>query len=180
MNPINVLIAKLDQSSLWQKEVILKRNEYLVVQGDVNSDLFHILEGTLRIFIMDDDEEHIVRFGYENDLVIALDCFLTSNPTSFYIQAIKKTRLKKLSRSIFEEFIHSSSELSSIWTSLLQSFVHQQIEREFDLLTSSPITRYKRVLLRSPRLFQEIPHKYIASYLRMAPETLSRIKKKMT
>ena len=51
------------------------------------------------------------------------------------------------------------------------------MERERDILTSSPLERYNRVLKRSPLLFQEIPNKYIADYLRMTPETLSRIKK---
>ena len=49
------------------------------------------------------------------------------------------------------------------------------MERELDLLTSSPHERIQRVLKRSPQVFQEIPAKYIASYLRMTPETLSRI-----
>jgi lipocalin len=55
--------------------------------------------------------------------------------------------------------------------------VYQQIEREKDILTASPRERYLRVLKRSPQLFQEIPDKYIANYLRMSPETLSRMKK---
>ena len=60
---------------------------------------------------------------------------------------------------------------------LLEELFAQQIEREIDILTHSPVERYKRVLERSPQLFQEIPAKYIASYLRMTPETLSRIQK---
>jgi len=64
-----------------------------------------------------------------------------------------------------------------IWLEVLNQLIYQQIEREQDLLITSPIERYKRVLQRSPLLFQEIPNKYIASYLRMTPETLSRIKK---
>jgi hypothetical protein len=52
-----------------------------------------------------------------------------------------------------------------------------QLEREVDLLTNDPAERYRRVLNRSPRLFQEVPAKYIANYLRMTPETMSRIKK---
>ena len=59
----------------------------------------------------------------------------------------------------------------------MEQLILQQLEREKDILTSSPIERYKRVLKRSPQLFQEIPNKYIADYLRMTPETLSRIKK---
>ncbi len=51
------------------------------------------------------------------------------------------------------------------------------MEREQDLLINSPEERYRRVLKRSPQLFQEVPHKYIAAYLRMPPETLSRVKK---
>jgi hypothetical protein len=55
--------------------------------------------------------------------------------------------------------------------------IYDQFEREKDILTYSPLKRYQRVLKRSPQLFQEIPNKYIASYLRMSPETLSRLKK---
>jgi hypothetical protein len=51
------------------------------------------------------------------------------------------------------------------------------MEREIDLLTVSSKERYLRVLNRSPKVFQEIPHGLIASYLRMSPETLSRLKK---
>ena len=48
---------------------------------------------------------------------------------------------------------------------------------EIDILTNSPKERYKRVLKRSPQLFQEIPNRHIANYLRMSAETLSRLKK---
>ena len=75
------------------------------------------------------------------------------------------------------EFMQSSPENSTTWQLMLEQLVLQQMERERDILTVSPLERYKRVLKRSPQLFQEIPHKYIASYLRMTPETLSRIKK---
>lgn len=63
------------------------------------------------------------------------------------------------------------------WVNVLQTLSLQQLDREIDLLTTSPKARYERVLERSPRLFQEIPHRYIANYLRMTPETLSRLKK---
>jgi len=53
----------------------------------------------------------------------------------------------------------------------------QQLEREIDLLHPSAKERYKRLAERSPQILQEVPHKYIADYLRMSPETLSRITK---
>jgi hypothetical protein len=50
-----------------------------------------------------------------------------------------------------------------------------KIEREVEMLTYSPDERAQRLMLRSPQLFQIVPKKYIASYLRMKPETLSRV-----
>ena len=64
----------------------------------------------------------------------------------------------------------------TLWQTVTELLIYEQIEREKDILTQSPLARYQRVLKRSPQLFQEIPNKYIASYLRMTPETLSRIK----
>ena len=79
--------------------------------------------------------------------------------------------------TVFFEFINSSSTFQKLWIHILNQLVLQCIDREKDLLTSSPESRYQRVLKRSPQLFQMVPHKYIASYLRMSPETLSRLKK---
>ncbi|TDQ23783.1 Crp/Fnr family transcriptional regulator [Tenacibaculum caenipelagi] len=162
--------------SNWEGEIVLKRNEYLVTKDAINSDLFLVEEGSLRVFI-EDEEEHTIRFGYKNSIITALDSFLTEQPTKFYIQTLKKCRLKKISKKGFTVLMQASEENKKIWEQLLQSFVYQQIEREIDLITYSPQKRFENVLHRSPQVFQEIPLKYIASYLRMTPETLSRILK---
>lgn len=73
--------------------------------------------------------------------------------------------------------VEESEESRQQYSRLLELLITQLIEREIDLLTTSPIERLNRVLLRSPHLFRHIPLKYIASYLRMKPETLSRIRK---
>ncbi|MNY67885.1 hypothetical protein D3C86_2055530 [compost metagenome] len=64
-----------------------------------------------------------------------------------------------------------------LWIKILENLAVQQLEREIDLLKNSPKERYERVLKRSPQLFQESPNRHIANYLRMSPETLSRLKK---
>jgi CRP-like cAMP-binding protein len=97
--------------------------------------------------------------------------------STFIIQAIKKTKVKSISKAAHFKLINSSVPFQKKWNSLLEMLILQQLEREIDLLTSLPIERYKRFLERSTQLFQEIPNKYIADYLRMTPETLSRIKK---
>jgi len=177
MNWVEELKKHIDAAGLWEKEKSLKRNEYLKVKGSTDPYLYYVVSGSLRIFIEDEYEEQTIRFGYQNNFIAALDSFLTGAPSDFYIQAIKQSELKLVSRQRFQEFIRSDVESLFLWQQILEQLVLQCIERERDLLTFSPMERYKRVLARSPQLFQEIPGKYIASYLRMSPETLSRIKK---
>ncbi len=177
MNPISTLIEKLSSLNLWNKTLELKRNEYLKVKGSIDTNLYLIENGAIRIFVLDEYEEHTIRFGYKNNLIAALDSFLSEKPSDLYIQALKHTTLKVMDKSTFVNFVSESTKNTKIWQQILESFALQQMERERDILTTSPLERYNRVLKRSPQLFQEIPNKYIASYLRMTPETLSRIKK---
>lgn len=126
--------------------------------------------------MLDDYEERIIRFGYKDNLLVLLDSFLTAQPSSFYIQAIKKSVLRVVTKQQFDNFLEIERN-GNLWKKILEDLVLQQLEREVDILTNSPKERYERVLKRSPQLFQEIPHRYIANYLRMSPETLSRLKK---
>lgn len=73
--------------------------------------------------------------------------------------------------------VNESDVYAKGYIKLLETLITQQIDREIDLLIISPSERLSRVLERSPQLFQHIPLKYIASYLKMKPETLSRIRK---
>ena len=66
---------------MCKKEIKLKRNDFLVSKGELNSDLFFVDEGSLRVFIDDENEDHTIRFGYKNSIITALDCFLTDAPT---------------------------------------------------------------------------------------------------
>jgi CRP-like cAMP-binding protein len=177
MNPIQTLIDNISNAALWEKEITLERNAYLKVKGSIDTNIYLVVSGSLRIFVIDEFEEHTIRFGYKNNMIAALDSFLNGKPSEFYIQALKKTTVKSISKESYTNFINSSAEMKTLWLAILENFVLQQMERERDILTSSPLERYQRVLQRSPQLFQEIPNKYIASYLRMTPETLSRIKK---
>ena len=177
MNPVSELIRKLDEHNLWQETLSFERNEHIKVHGSTDTNIYYVVSGSLRVYVIDPLEEQTIRFGYPGNVITALDSFITGRPSEFYIQALKKTELKVISKPVFMKFISESPGNQSLWIMLLEALVFQQMERERDLLTSSPVERYKRVLKRSPQVFQEIPHKYIASYLRMTPETLSRIKK---
>lgn len=177
MNPIYILSNQLDELNLWESKISLKRNDFLKMGGSKDTKLYYVLSGSLRMFVMDESEELTIRFGYKDSFVASLDSFISEEESDLYIQAIKGTELKLISKARFMEFVESTPENHKVWIEILTQLIRQQMERERDILTTSPEERYKRVLARSPQLFQEIPLKYIASYLRMTPETLSRIKK---
>lgn len=161
---------------LSEQTITIERNDFLSVKGSISTNVYYVESGSLRVFILEDCEEQIIRFGYTGNLVVALDSFLTGKPSGFYIQAIKKTVVRVITKQQIDDFLKTGTN-SLLWTKILESLVIQQLEREIDILTTSPKERYLRVLHRSPQLFQEIPSRYIANYLRMSAETLSRLKK---
>lgn len=171
------LYSLFEANNLFTKELHLDRNEYLSTSGTIDTDIYFIEEGSLKIYVINDAEEQIIRFGYQNNIIASLDSFLSEKPSDFYIQAIKKSTVKVISKADFMAFLNSDPSYLKLWVAILEDMVLQQMEREKDLLIISPKERYERVLKRSPQLFQEIPNKHIANYLRMKPETLSRLKK---
>ena len=162
-------------SAIATKKVIAK-GDFLIKEGDVEKNLYLVEAGALRVFYLTEFEEMTIRFGYKGAMITSLSSFIKGTPSEFYIDAIRKTTLKVISREHLMRLVNESSENLRQYTALLESLITQQIEREIDLLISSPTERLNRVIKRSPNLFQEIPLKYIASYLRMTPETLSRIR----
>lgn len=171
------MVEKLLQSGIHWEHKDFRRNEFLKISGSTDTQIYFIEKGSVRIFMTDDNEERIIRFGYTGNIIVSLDSFLSGKPSELYIQAIKKTAVKIASKRDFYDFIQSDRKHMEFWMNVLEDLVLQQLEREKDLLINAPKERFERVLKRSPKLFQEVPNKYIANYLRMSPETLSRLKK---
>ncbi len=165
-----------DIIQLSDKTITLNRSEFLCKQGQTNTNIYFIESGSVKMSINLGEEEQIIRFGYRGNLVVALDSLLTGLATQFDIQAIKKCKIKIISKKQLETYLNTENN-RHVWTEILEKLIVQQMEREVDLLTQSPLERFQRVIQRSPQLFQEIPNKYIANYLRMSAETLSRLKK---
>jgi CRP-like cAMP-binding protein len=161
---------------LSDQTITLDRNEFLTTKGGVDTNVYYIESGSLRIFVLDDCKKQVVRFGYKASLIVLMDSFLTGKPSYLFIQAIKKTVLKVITKPQIENFLTTENN-RNLWIKIFENLALQQMEREIDLLTNSPKERYERVLKRSPQLFQEIPNRHIANYLRMSAETLSRLKK---
>jgi CRP-like cAMP-binding protein len=158
------------------EQKILSKGDLLLKEGDIEKNLYLVQTGAIRVFYLSEFEEQTIRFGYKGSLINSLSSFIRAAPSEFYIEAIRKSVIKIISKDNLLKLVHENEESLRQYIKLLEISITQQIDREIDLLISSPSERLKRVLERSPNLFQEIPLKYIASYLRMTPETLSRIR----
>ncbi|MBX7224703.1 MAG: Crp/Fnr family transcriptional regulator [Chitinophagales bacterium] len=161
--------------ALSTKTIIIERNGFVKQAGSVDTNIYFIQSGSVKIYVINDNDEQIIRLGYKGSLIASLDSFFTQKPSIFFIQALKKSVIKVITSAQLNSFLREGNN-GLLWNAILEDLVLQQIEREIDLLTSSPKERFQRVLKRSPQLFQEIPNRYIANYLRMSAETLSRLK----
>lgn len=162
---------------LWMPRTTILRNGFLVRRGEKCPLLFFVESGALRVMYETGEEDFTIRFGYRNSFVSVLPSLLRNVPAEYSIQALKASRVTALHRSHLLQAVAADADLATLWHKAQEQLILEQLEREIDILTPSPGERYRRVLARSPQLFQEIPNKYIASYLRMKPETLSRLKK---
>ena len=150
---------------------------YCIREDKPKPNIYFIAKGSFKICYEIEEQEIIVGFGYENSFVLDLPSFYTSKPSDFYIQAIKECKVWGIRKTDFFEMLDKSLTLSKYWRKRTELIILDLVERELDILTNSPKARYERLFARNPFIFQLIPHKYIAAYLRMTPETLSRLKK---
>lgn len=152
------------------------KREVVLREGEVEKHIYYIESGALRLSLLSEYEDQNIRFGYPGTLIVSLSSYLNGTPSEFSLEAIRKTTVRMIPKEAVEAIISQDHESLIGYTGLLESVVTQQIDREIDLLTVSPSERVRRIMARSPQVFQHIPLKYIASYLRMTPETLSRIR----
>jgi len=142
------------------------------------SPLFLIESGAAHAFIDTPSGRQTIRLGYPGEQLSVLPGFFSASTSAIGIESIRKCEGLTITKAQLDDFLRSSPALFAGYTMQLEQFACDLVVRELDLLEPSPQLRYEAVLKRSPQLFQHIPLRYIASYLRMSPETLSRIRAK--
>ncbi len=157
-----------------------KRNEFILKGGEVHEFSIFVLKGCLRQYLVNESgEESIVYFAEERHFIGDLPSIRNKIVSNYNFQAIEECELLVISSDNWERaFIEfpwwAQAHLTGYqkWATLLQ----QQIS-ERQTLTGE--TRYLNLLKTKPKLFQRVPQHFIASYLGISAETLSRIRKKL-
>ncbi|MDP1745988.1 MAG: Crp/Fnr family transcriptional regulator [Bacteroidota bacterium] len=165
--------------ALWEYKVFA-RNEFILKAGEVPKFSIFVLKGCLRQYIINEKgEESIVYLAEERHFIGDLPAIRSRTISSYNFQAIEECELLTISADNWEQAFAkfpwwTEAHLTGYqkWASMLQ----QQMA---DLHTKTGEVRYLNLLKAKPGLFQRVPQHFIASYLGISPETLSRIRKKI-
>lgn len=157
-----------------------KKGTFLCQYGQVEQYLSIISEGICRGFYSKDSEEVSVAFMFPKDYVSAYYSFLTERPSLMAIQALSSVSVLSISKTDLDRLCDTSKNAERIGRLNAERIYRRKEEREISLLTMSATERYIELMNRHPKLLQEIPLKYIASYLGIQPASLSRIRKQVS
>jgi CRP-like cAMP-binding protein len=158
---------------------IIKKDVILLEEGKVCKYLYFLESGLLRFYISKDGNDITKFFTIAPYFFTSQASFNSGKPATENIQALENAVVWQLSRKQTEElFVLSSwSTFARKITQEVQFFTEQILE---EIQTETAELRYNKMLTQNPELVQRIPLKHLASFLGIAPQSLSRIRKKLS
>ena len=154
-----------------------KKGEFLTKEGSVERFVFLILKGGVRIYCMQNGEELSLDFFLEGSFTNSFMSFLLREKSIVSVQAIFDTKVVRLNVDHIHQLYESSLNINKIGRMFAESLYIRRTKRQLSFITHSAKERYDDLLAEYPEFVQRIPLKYLASYLGINPETLSRIRK---
>lgn len=158
----------------------LRKRQYLLQEGNVCKYLTFIAKGLLRTYNVDDKgDEHMSVFGWEGWWLSDFNSFLTGEPAVFNIDAIEDSELLMISKENYEALTLAVPIMDRYFRILYQNSIVTKERRLMSSITHSAEEKYVKLAESNPKMIERVPQNLIASYLGIAPETLSRIKKNL-
>ena len=156
------------------------KKEFLLQEGQVCNKVSFVNNGCMRLFYNVEGVENTVQFFFGNSWYTDYTSFLTGKPTIENMQALETCEVVQFKR----ENLYRLYELYPIFDRVGRVFAENaflSLSRLNQMLTNeTPEQRYLNLLKQRPEIVQQIPQHYIASYLGVKPESLSRIRKRIS
>ncbi|WP_316806789.1 Crp/Fnr family transcriptional regulator [Pedobacter agri] len=156
-----------------------KKNKYLVSPVDRNKYLFLIVKGVVRGFIKDGVSEITTWIAQENEIVGTIRNLWVDGDSDEYLQALEDVDLIAIPHVLSEYLYENFAEANIVGRKMMELYYRSAEERAYLCRISSAEKRYKRFLVSFPDLINRVSLKYIASFLAVRLETLSRIRAKI-
>ena len=172
-NDWKLFSSKLERFEYFKKTIILDI-------GQTENYLSFIEKGSTRFFIPKGDKESTFGFCFENQFVSAYDSFISQTASTYNIETLSSTILWRLTYEDLQDIYKNTEIGNTIGRKIAEEIFLAKSKREQSLLNDTAGQRYVKLFSEQPRLIKEIPLKYIASYIGVSPQALSRIRKRIS
>ena len=158
----------------------MRKNEMLVTAGNICANLYLIRKGILRSYVKEGIKEITTWIANEHELVTCITSFGLDMPCRENIQAIEDCELYGVSYEDLEYLYDHFPEMNIVGRKILEKYYRDAEERAFIARLTEATSKYKHFAVTKHDLLTRVPLKFIASYLGVTLETLSRIRSKLS
>lgn len=175
-------LSKAEEEALIESMDVkrFRKGDFIVKEGRRNRDTFFVLEGLVRQFQLSDGDEVTTGFYKDGHWIISLTDFMDDSVSVENLVCAEDTSLvvgnEKKARDLFRQF----PRFEGISRMVVESVFAEQQRWMKVYLTDSPEDRYLKLLKMQPDIFQKVPQYHIATYIGVKPESLSRIRKRIS
>jgi CRP-like cAMP-binding protein len=174
--------AAIDDQQLGDLAARLTYREYakgdlLIREGQVEAYLYFVIEGMARTFFMHGEKEISLEFFFPGDFTSSYVSFLKEMPSELNIEAFTPLQILRIHRDELYEVYQRYPQLEHLSRLVTEDLFEKSSERVKSLISMSATERYLQLLNAHPQYVRHIPLKYLATYLNVTPESLSRIRK---
>jgi CRP-like cAMP-binding protein len=154
------------------------KGEVLLKEGQVCSRFYFILRGCIRSFCLEDGKEVNTKFYFEDDIACDFNSFRSEEPSPFYFVALEDVTAYYGSKADVKPLFQDGSSWHMVLFRLFQSLYLEEEKHSNNFKLLTPEERYHFLLENKPNYLRRIPLVYLASYLGVSRETLTRIRQR--
>jgi CRP-like cAMP-binding protein len=154
----------------------LQKNEMILTEGIISHEIYLVIKGCVRLYYNVDGNHKTAFFYTEGQFICAGESYTFNVPAKENYQAIEDTEIYVFSRECVERLLAISNKFEILGRIATENELIACQKMIASFVTKSAEERYVELLDTQGELFQRVPQQYIASYLGVSPETLSRIK----
>lgn len=156
-----------------------EKNELILKEGEISNNIYFVIQGWVRMFYNVEGNEKTSFFYTEGKFICAGESYTFNIPVKENYQALEKTQIIYFTRENIEKLLKISSKYEILARIATEDELITCQRMIASFVTKSAEERYIELLETNGELFQRFPQQYIASFLGVSPETLSRIKKRI-
>lgn len=148
----------------------------LLNAGELAKHLFVIKSGAARMWYNKDGKDYTLQFFLEGDSVCLYEILLRDESSEFTLETIEPTEVLVFCKDDIMEYFYSNPEFKEKVMKYIVDKMVNYVHLFLSMQIHSPEQRYAELLKQRPDIIQRIPQRYIASFLGITPESLSRIR----